>query len=131
MATASFGWMFAALSLMALLVNLGFLVFLLTRYGKYPKPTLLALLAFGIMLLSTIMHWGVNFALTRFLDSETAMLATLASSFFSTLGHFGSLFLLVAAIYTDRKQGVASNSDDFVGRSTISSENPYSPPENR
>lgn len=123
-------WLFAILGLLSIFGNLAILVFLFTRYSKYPKPTLLAILAFGLMILSTVVQWGMSIALPRLFDSDTYLIVTLLLNFLSTLGHFGAMLLLVVAIYTDRVAKAPKAVDAPIGRSTMTSENPYSPPEN-
>ena len=104
MSVANLSWLYAAVGILALLLNIALLF---TKWSQYPRSTKYALGGLGLILLAQIGPQIVMMLVGQFATSSSFVLYSVVAAFGGSLVHFAGLCLLIAAVYADRNYNSA------------------------
>ncbi len=102
MSATDFGWVFAAISLGSIAANFSLIVFLFTKWRRFPRPTGWALAAMLTFLAAQIGMQVGMIILAQFSVTESLIWNQAIATLLSSILHFAGLCILITAVYVDR-----------------------------
>ncbi len=127
-------WGFMLFGFFHLVLLVALLIFLMTRWSRYPRPVGYAMAGIGLMLLSTILGSLVPMLIMRMLSSNAVLNAMLGLQLLNSLANVCAWLLIIKAILVDREsrvpQDYPTTIDPIITRPYEGPErnpNPYSP----
>ena len=128
MSVQDYGWLFTAIAIFGLMLNIGAVVYLFTKWSKHPRPTKWALAGIGLMIFGQIASRVSMSIFAQLFDADNFLLFNVLSSLGYMATHFAGLCMLIVAVYVDRVPLTDRLSGNLTeGRSDTSTleSNPY------